>query len=139
MRKNTIITFGFITSILLASASIQISIIAYAQTQQESQSLVNRLCQIVQDNSFLAIISGLTEALAICTGLTALNTDQALTQLCSLIERLGIISTDAICGQQTTSQPQIKPQEERNNNTDSLTPLSKLVLEGAQIETVFTA
>ncbi len=132
MRKNKTIPFGFIVSILLVSTRIQISTTtAHAQTEQDSQSLVDRLCQIVQDNSFLAIISGLTEALAICTGLTALNADQSLSQLCSLIDGLGIINTGAICGQERTGQSQIEPREGTNNDLSDSTPSMDFALEEA--------
>ncbi len=77
---------------------------ASAQQQQNSGSLVNSICQLVQDNSLISGLVGLDQALNICNNLNSIGSNQALAQLCSSIDGLNVINIDAFCNQQTPSQ-----------------------------------
>ena len=80
---------------------------AFAQQQpQNSGSLVNSICQMVQDNSLISGLVGLDQALNICNNLNSIGSNQALAQLCSTIGGLNVINVDAFCNQQTSSQTQ---------------------------------
>ena len=78
---------------------------AFAQPQQENTgSLVNSICQLVQDNGLISGLVGLDRALNICNNLDSIGSNQALAQLCSTIGGLNVINVDAYCNQQTSSQ-----------------------------------
>ena len=82
---------------------------AFAQQQQQQQntgSLVNSICQLVQDNGLISGLVGLNQALNICNNLNSIGSNQALAQLCSTIGGLNVINVDAFCNQQTSSQTQ---------------------------------
>ena len=89
---------------------------ASAQQQQPQQqntgSLVNSICQLVQDNGLISGLVGLDQALHICNNLNSIGSNQALAQLCSTIGGLNVINVDAFCNQQTSSQTQ--PLNENN-------------------------
>ena len=78
---------------------------AFAQLQpQNTGSLVNSICQLVQDNGLISGLVGLNQALNICNNLNSIGSNQALAQLCSTIGGLNVINIDAFCNQQTSSQ-----------------------------------
>ena len=85
---------------------------AFAQQQQQQQqpqntgSLVNSICHLVQDNGLISGLVGLDQALNICNNLNSIESNQALAQLCSTIGGLNVINVDALCNQQTPSQTQ---------------------------------
>ncbi len=80
---------------------------AFAQQQQQNAgSLVNSICQLVQDNGLISGLVGLDQALNICNNLNSIGSTQALTQLCSTIGGLNVINIDAFCNRQTSSQTQ---------------------------------
>jgi len=67
----------------------------------------------------LAGIIGLDKASAICNNLNSLNSQQALSSLCSIISNTGILDIKSICNQQQQQQ-QLKPQNQGLNQTQSL-------------------
>jgi hypothetical protein len=79
---------------------------AFAQQQQDAGSLVNSICQQVRDNSLIAGLVGLDQALNICNNINAIGSNQALTELCSIIGGLNIINIDSLCDQKITNQSQ---------------------------------
>ena len=95
----------------------------FAQQQQDTGSLVDSICQLVQDNSLISGLVGLNQALNICNNLNAIGSKQALSELCSTIGGLNVINIDTYCNQQTSNQTQ--PLNESNkipnsqDNTDS--------------------
>jgi hypothetical protein len=64
-----------------------------------------------QNNGFLAGIIGLDKASSICNNLNSLNSQQALSSLCSIISKTGILDLKSICNQQ---QQQLKQQQGLN-------------------------
>ena len=76
------------------------------QQQQNTGSLVNSICHLVQDNGLISGLVGLDQALNICNNLNSIESNQALAQLCSTIGGLNVINVDALCNQQTPSQTQ---------------------------------
>jgi len=73
---------------------------------------------MIQNNGFLAGIIGLDKASAICNNLNSLNSQQALSSLCSMISKTGILDLKSICNQQ--QQQQLKQQNPGLNQTQSL-------------------
>ena len=73
---------------------------AFAQQQQNTGSLVNSICQMVQDNSLILGLVGLHQAIVICNNLKSIGSNQALSELCSTIGGLNVINIDAFCNQQ---------------------------------------
>ena len=89
----------------------------HAQPQQSgSLGAVSSICNTIQNNGFLAGIIGLDKASAICNNLNSLNSQQALSSLCSIISNTGILDIKSICNQ----QQQLKPQNQGLNQTQSL-------------------
>jgi hypothetical protein len=80
---------------------------AFAQQQQEAGSLVNSICQLVQDNSLISTLVGLDQALNICNNLNSIGSNQALSELCSTIGDLNVINIDTYCNQHTSIQTQL--------------------------------
>jgi lipid-binding SYLF domain-containing protein len=85
--------------------------------QQQSSSLgaVSSICNMIQNNGFLAGIIGLDKASSICNNLNSLNSQQALSSLCSIISNTGFLNIKSICNQQ-----QLKSQNQGLNQTQSL-------------------
>jgi hypothetical protein len=107
-------------SIVLLSSTFTLNtwLDAFAQQQQQnSGSLVNSICQLVQDNSLISGLVGLDQALNICNNLNTIGSNQALAELCSTISGLNVINIDAFCNQQTSSQTQSLNQ---NNQTSPI-------------------
>jgi hypothetical protein len=90
---------------------------AFAQQQQEAGSLVNSICQLVQDNSLISTLVGLDQALNICNNLNSIGSNQALSELCSTIGDLNVINIDTYCNQHTSIQTQ--PLNESNKIPNS--------------------
>ncbi|CAN5621611.1 hypothetical protein BH23THE1_BH23THE1_17630 [soil metagenome] len=110
-------------SIVLLSSTFTLNtwLDAFAQQQQQNTgSLVNSICQLVQDNGLISGLVGLDQALNICNNLNAIGSNQALAQLCSTIGGLNVINVDAFCSQQTSSQTQsLNQNNQRANSQDS--------------------
>jgi hypothetical protein len=94
---------------------------AFAQQPQNTGSLVNSICQLVQDNGLISGLVGLDQALNICNNLNSIGSNQALAQLCSTIGGLNVINVDAFCNQQTTSQTQPPNENNETSNTPDRT------------------
>jgi hypothetical protein len=85
-----------------------------AQSQQSgSLGAVSSICNMIQNNGFLAGIIGLDKASSICNNLNSLNSQQALSSLCSMISNTGILNIKNICNQQHQQQ-QLKQQQGLN-------------------------
>jgi bifunctional ADP-heptose synthase (sugar kinase/adenylyltransferase) len=90
----------------------------HAQSQQSgSLGAVSSICNMIQNNGFLAGIIGLDKASSICNNLNSLNSQQALSSLCSMISKTGILNIKSICNQQ---QQQLKSQDQGLNQTQSI-------------------
>src|SRR3954470_2808523 len=88
-----------------------------AQSQQSgSLGAVSSICNMIQNNGFLAGIIGLDKASSICNNLNSLNSQQALSSLCSMISNTGILNIKNICNQ----QQQLKSQDQELNQTQSI-------------------
>ncbi len=95
---------------------------AFAQQQQQNTgSLVNSICQLVQDNGLISGLVGLDQALNICNNLNAIGSNQALAELCSTIGGLNVINIDAFCNQQTSSQTQSLNQNNQTSDSQDST------------------
>jgi len=91
----------------------------HAQPQQSgSLGAVSSICNMIQNNGFLAGIIGLDKASSICNNLNSLNSQQALSSLCSMISKTGILDLKNICNQQQQQQ-QLK-QQQGLNQTQSI-------------------
>ena len=64
------------------------------EKEQDTGSLVNSICQLVQDNSLISGLVGLDQALNICSNLNSIGSNQALSELCSTIGGLNVINID---------------------------------------------
>lgn len=92
---------------------------AFAQQQQNTGSLVNSICELVQNNGLISGLVGLDQALHVCNNLNSIGSNQALAQLCSTIGGLSVINIDAFCNQQASSQtPPLKDNNEQPINPD---------------------
>lgn len=91
---------------------------SFAQQQQNAGSLVNSICQLVQDNSLISGLVGLDQALNICNNLNSIGSKQALSQLCSTVDGINVINVDAFCNSQQT-QGQTPPPNENNETPNS--------------------
>ena len=88
----------------------------HAQPQQSgSLGAVSSICNMIQNNGFLAGVIGLDKASSICNNLNSLNSQQALSSLCSMISKTGILDLKSICNQ----QQQLK-QQQGLNQTQSI-------------------
>jgi hypothetical protein len=86
-----------------------------AQPQQSSSlGAVSSICNMIQNNGFLAGIIGLDKASSICNNLNSLNSQQALSSLCSMISNTGILNIKNICNQHHHQQQQLKQQQGLN-------------------------
>lgn len=112
-----------LSMVLLLSAFISNGALnAFAQQQQgqpTSGSLVNSICQLVQNNSLISGLVGLDQALVICNNLDSISSNQALAQLCSTIGGLNIINIESFCNQQQQITNQTQPLNENNQTTNS--------------------
>jgi hypothetical protein len=106
--------------LLLSTLTLNPEQNVFAQQQQQEQptsgSLVNSICQLVQDNSLISGLVGLDRAINICNNLDSIGSRQALTQLCSTIGGLNIINVDSFCNQQHQQQQQTTNQTQPLNN-----------------------
>lgn len=123
LSKFLVITLSMI--LLLSTLTLNPELNVFAQLQQQEQStpagsLVNSICQLVQDNSLISGLVGLDQALNICNNLDSIGSNQALAQLCSTIGGLNIINVDSFCKQQQQQPPnQTQPLNENNQTPNS--------------------
>lgn len=93
----------------------------YAQSQsQNSNSFISDICKLVEQNAFLAAITGNSEPLAICRGVDLINSNQTLYRLCSAVESIRVINTTGLCEQAQSNQTFTN-----NSSMDNLTNSSK--------------
>ncbi len=100
-KQSIFILVGFIFLLFIFNSFTMIN----AQSQQSSSlGAVSSICNMVQNNGFLAGIIGLDKASSICNNLNSLNSQQALSSLCSIISNNGILNIKNICNQQHQQQ-----------------------------------
>jgi hypothetical protein len=90
------------------------------QQPQTANSPVNSMCQLIQDNRFIAGLTGLDQAVNICNNLNTIGANQALSELCSIVGGFNIINVENFCNLQNSNQDQQlqqqQPQNSNNNN-----------------------
>lgn len=91
---------------------------ALSQPQVDPQSAINSICNMVQDNSLIAGLVGLDQAINICNNINSVGSNQALGELCSIVTGLKIINVDPYCSPQTQQSGQ---NLSSNDSTGSLT------------------
>lgn len=95
--------------------------IGYAQSQsQNPNSIVSNICKLVEQNAFLATITGNSEPLAICRGVDLINSNQTLYRLCSAVESIPVINTAGLCEQARVNQTLTN-----NSSIDNLQNISR--------------
>jgi hypothetical protein len=92
-------------------------------------SLVNSICQLVQDNSLISGLVGLNEALFICNNLDTIGSNQALNQLCSAISGLNVINIDTFCNQQQKQTANQTPPPNENSQSNTESPPSSSIID----------
>lgn len=110
-----------ISLLFLALLSISLTLgenVAFGQQQQSQSdnSPVNSICQLVQDNSLIAGLAGLDQAINICNNLNSIGSNQALSELCSIVGGFNIINVESFCNQQNQDEERQQPQTSNNNN-----------------------
>lgn len=90
------------------------------QQAQITNSPVNSICQLIQDNSLIVGLAGLDQAVNICNNLSTMNPDQALSELCSIVGGFNIINVESFCNQQNSTQDQQQQQSQTSNNTNQI-------------------
>src|SRR3982751_6686296 len=111
------ISFGIIFLLFISNCLTMI----HAQPQQSgSLGAVSSICNMIQNNGFLAGIIGLDKASSICNNLNSLNSQQALSSLCSMISNTGILNIKNICNQQQHQQQQQLKQQHGLNQTQPI-------------------
>ncbi len=102
-HENPVFSLFGIIFLLFLSNSISIT---YAQQQQPSSSALSTICKIVQGNRLLSGFAGLGQAVTICSSLNTINSQQALSKICSVIGGFGINNLKNTCNQQQQQQQQ---------------------------------
>ncbi|HKR73474.1 MAG TPA: hypothetical protein VJR94_05120, partial [Candidatus Nitrosocosmicus sp.] len=92
---------------------------------------INSICKMVQDNSLIAGLVGLDQAVNICNNVHSIGSNQALSELCNVVSGLKIINVDSYCNTQTLQSDQkgqVQPENgifntlaNSNNNQDANT------------------
>lgn len=85
------------------------------QQQQNANSPVNSICQLIQDNSLIAGLAGLDQAVNICNNLNTIGSNQALSELCSIVGGFNIINVESFCNPQNSTQDQQQSPQTLNN------------------------
>lgn len=109
---------GIICILLIFLAVIENNKTAFIQQQIDPQSAVNSICKIVQDNSLIAGLVGLDQAVNICNNVQSIGSNQALFELCNVVSGLKIINVDSYCNTPTQQADQ-KIQVQLENGTNS--------------------
>ena len=110
--KNPVFSLFGIIFLLFLSNSISIT---YAQQQQSSSSALSTICKIVQGNRLLSGFAGLGKAVTICSNLNTINSQHALSKICSVIGGFGINNLKNICNQQQQHQSAQTQSLQQNN------------------------
>jgi hypothetical protein len=109
-------TLFLFLALLSVSLSLGENVAIGQQQQQDANSPVNSICQLIQDNSLIAGLAGLDQAVNICNNLNTIGSNQALSELCSIVGGFNIINVESFCNQQNSSQDQQSPQTLNNPN-----------------------
>ena len=102
-HENPVFSLFGIIFLLFLSNSISIT---YAQQQHPNSSGLSAICKIVQGNRLLSGFTGLGQAVTICNSLNTINSQQALSKICSVVGGFGINNLKNICNQQQQQQQQ---------------------------------
>lgn len=114
-QPSYITAFSFLILLSLSLSNDGKMVHSQPVEQQNSNSPVNSICQIIQDNSLLTGIAGLNQALNICNNLNSIGTNNALSELCSIIGGFNVINVESYCNTDNLSQqPQV------SNNSDEM-------------------
>lgn len=89
----------------------------FSQSQVDPQSAINSICKMVQDNSLIAGLVGLDQAVNICNNVHSIGSNQALSELCNVVSGLKIVNVDSYCN--TSSQDS---DQKSQNQTGTGTP-----------------
>jgi len=89
----------------------------FSQSQADPQSAINSICKLVQDNSLIAGLVGLDQAVNICNNVHSIGSSQALSELCNIVSGLKIINVDSYCNTSTQDSDQ-----KSQNQTGTVTP-----------------
>ncbi|WP_148687228.1 hypothetical protein [Candidatus Nitrosocosmicus hydrocola] len=89
----------------------------FSQSQTDPQSAINSICAMVQDNSLIAGLVGLDQAVNICNNVHSIGSNQALSELCNIVSGLKIINVDSYCNTSTQDLDQ-----KSQNQTGTATP-----------------
>ena len=89
----------------------------FSQSQVDPQSAINSICKMVQDNSLIAGLVGLDQAVNICSNVNSIGSNQALSELCNVVSGLKIINVDPYCNTSTQDSDQ-----KSQNQTEMGTP-----------------
>lgn len=107
---------GIICILLIFFIAIENTKTTFSQTQIDPQSAINSICKIVQDNSLIAGLVGLDQAVNICNNVHSIGSNQALSELCNVVSGLKTINVDSYCTTQTQQADQ-KSQVQSENGT----------------------
>lgn len=78
----------------------------FSQSQINPQSALNSIGKTVQDNSLIAGLVGIDQAVNICNNVQSIGSNQALSELCNVVSGLKIINGDSYCNTQTQQADQ---------------------------------
>lgn len=115
-HENPVFSLFGIIFLLFLSNSISIT---YAQQQHPNSSALSAICKIVQGNRLLSGFAGLGQAVTICNSLNTINSQQALSKICSVVGGFGINNLKNICNQQQQQQQGAQTQSLKQNNIQS--------------------
>lgn len=113
LQSSYIIAFSFLILLLLSLSNDGKIVYSQQVEQQNSNSPVNSICQLIQDNSLLTGLAGLDQALNICNNLNSIGANNALSELCSIIGGFNVINVDSYCNTDDLGQ---QPQVSNNGN-----------------------
>ena len=102
--------------LLIFFVSIENTKTTFSQSQIDPRFAINSICKMVQDNSLIAGLVGLDQAINICNNVHSIGSNQALSELCNVVSGLKIINVDSYCNTQTLQSDQ-KGQVQPENGT----------------------
>lgn len=97
---------GIICILLIILVVIENNKTPFSQSQINPQSALNSICKTVQDNSLIAGLVGIDQAVNICNNVQSIGSNQALSELCNVVSGLKIIDGDSYCNTQTQQADQ---------------------------------
>lgn len=130
--------FALLSFLIVSNYSITV----YGQQEQQEQldqqtavttnSPIDSICQLIQDNGLIAGLAGLDQATNICNNLNTIGSNQAaLSELCSIVGGLNIINVESFCNQQDANQEQ-NQQHQQSQASNKGNQLPENNQEGAQ-------